>query len=436
MEIQSRHELPCDIEAEKAVLSCILLDPELINHVSLCEQDFYHPANRQVYALMQDMVSKGKPIDTVTLTGAGMEPQYISDIFEVQAVVANLPTYEGVIKEKTVLRKLHKALSESVDGIIKGQSPYEVIGRVTSAMDVVASRKTTRVGDSIGGYVQEVKDRAAGIITTPITLPTGVKVLDDFLTGGGLTLGQPTILGADTRQGKSSFGIVAALEAVKRGNVLYVTLEDTVRGIGVRCVSQVTGMCNQALQGMSLQSINIRLLEKHLKELGSLNMDVIDKQYDGVDELVGDVIQHVNRYKSVLVIIDYVQKIPAGIPAAREDIEIRYTVGKLVKMAMRMRDTATLILSQFRSRDEDFPPKISDFYGSSIYKQYAYTILLIDEPMSESRMKTIIVGKQKNGRVGWVPVGWDTNTTRFHDVHRERHKWYANEMKIRKRYHI
>ncbi len=61
---------PSDIEAEKAVLSALLLDNDAI-HTVLSEvrpADFYHPAHQKIYESMLLMQDANEPVDLHTLS--------------------------------------------------------------------------------------------------------------------------------------------------------------------------------------------------------------------------------------------------------------------------------------------------------------------------------------------------------------------------------
>ena len=61
--------LPNHPESERSVLGAMLRSNEaaLLAFESLAEEDFYDPANREVYSAMFDMASASRTIDLVTL---------------------------------------------------------------------------------------------------------------------------------------------------------------------------------------------------------------------------------------------------------------------------------------------------------------------------------------------------------------------------------
>ena len=59
----------CSIEAEQGILGAILIKPSIVAHVSslIRPEDFYRPAHRDAFEVMQHMVLEGASIDIVNL---------------------------------------------------------------------------------------------------------------------------------------------------------------------------------------------------------------------------------------------------------------------------------------------------------------------------------------------------------------------------------
>jgi replicative DNA helicase len=61
---------PHDLDAERSVLSALLLDPRAFHDVSLEVgiDDFYHPAHQTLYRNMLAIHEEGRPVDLITLS--------------------------------------------------------------------------------------------------------------------------------------------------------------------------------------------------------------------------------------------------------------------------------------------------------------------------------------------------------------------------------
>ena len=118
--------LPNSLEAEQALLGCILLDSEAQNDIlrKVEVADFYAEAHKNIYDSMFRIFEKSIPVDFVTLTNqleidkkldavGGID--YITYLTNVVPSAANFEHYLDIVKNCSVRRHL---ISESQD-IIK-----------------------------------------------------------------------------------------------------------------------------------------------------------------------------------------------------------------------------------------------------------------------------------------------------------------------------
>ena len=62
-------KMPSDIEAERSVLSAMILSPEVLESavVELGEDDFFLDANRVVFEAVHEMFDRNSPVDPISL---------------------------------------------------------------------------------------------------------------------------------------------------------------------------------------------------------------------------------------------------------------------------------------------------------------------------------------------------------------------------------
>ncbi len=106
------HGPPHDIDAERAVLACVLLDPGRIAAVSAALEpvDFTDEANRTIYEAMLRLHSAGKSIDATLLVGmlrdrgkynaeGGVSAVTLVELFRPAPLVCELPQYLSRVLE-------------------------------------------------------------------------------------------------------------------------------------------------------------------------------------------------------------------------------------------------------------------------------------------------------------------------------------------------
>ena len=63
-------ELPHSLEAEQALLGCLLLDTKIQVEASayLSEEDFFSESHKYIFEGMKELIAQNKPVDLVTLS--------------------------------------------------------------------------------------------------------------------------------------------------------------------------------------------------------------------------------------------------------------------------------------------------------------------------------------------------------------------------------
>ena len=78
--MQQNLTVPCNVEAEIALLGCVLIDENLMVELSdlLLPDDFYDVKNRLIYRTMLNLSKEGKNIDITTLVST-LEANHLLD---------------------------------------------------------------------------------------------------------------------------------------------------------------------------------------------------------------------------------------------------------------------------------------------------------------------------------------------------------------------
>ena len=104
---------PSDLDAEKAVLSAILLDNNAIHGIvtEIEVESFYHPAHQALYRAMLTLKDQNQPVDLVTLADYLKSNDLLesvggvvalAEIADYEATSANIIHYARIVREKSV----------------------------------------------------------------------------------------------------------------------------------------------------------------------------------------------------------------------------------------------------------------------------------------------------------------------------------------------
>jgi hypothetical protein len=130
--------MPNHPESERSVLGAMLRSREaaLLAVERLRPEDFYDPANREIYSAMQFMAAASRPIDLVTLdeelTRRGKLESvggaaYLVELLRSVPSASNVQAYIRIVDDKSTLRKLIRAAETILTDCYAGQTETQEI---------------------------------------------------------------------------------------------------------------------------------------------------------------------------------------------------------------------------------------------------------------------------------------------------------------------
>ena len=199
--VGNMHQLPPvhSIEAEKAVLSAMLSDPDNVideARAKLKHEDFFSQALGQLFKVLCEMEEAKKPIDPSTvlqyLTDRKLDDVCGGGAFLIELAsgtisVLTAPTHIKTVFEKSVLRQLQNAACRIAYGCQERQHEFtdvvneaeELILKITDKKEAVGvSRTIAEVAIERIEFIKENRGR-----TTIPGIPTGLPTADRYMGG-------------------------------------------------------------------------------------------------------------------------------------------------------------------------------------------------------------------------------------------------------------
>jgi replicative DNA helicase len=243
---------PSDLDAEAAVLSAILLDPEAFDRVQelLRSEHFYADANRRIYEAVVDLNSNGRPVDIVSVAGylrdkgrlqqIGGSP-YLAQLSDATPAVAHVEAHAKVIREKWRVRQLigtcqrfaAEAYGDYGEADTFLQNSAQAVSEVVDAGE--GSDPAELLSDVLPGTLKALGERARSG-TGLSGVDTGLRALN--ARTGGLARGKVHVIGARPGMGKSTLLLQIARNVAARGlGAIFASCEMTKDELALKLLS-------------------------------------------------------------------------------------------------------------------------------------------------------------------------------------------------------
>jgi replicative DNA helicase len=270
---------------------------------------------------------------------------------------------------------------------------------------------------------QELTRRLDGIVPGEgpgDTVPTNFPSIDRML-GGGLRDQDLVILGGDVGSGKSSLALAIAIRAASAGHeVRFLSGEMHEDRLVERALAIESRLTIEQLRSGKLdegERARVGATALRLDEIPLTVTPIRGRAFD-------DVFEGVLASRPALLVVDYLQLLPAPIPQSSPIEETAAALRALKSLAMT-EQVACLVTSQLAEFDperDDPRPRLADYGTLGSIKQHADVVLSIfREEMYGPRTgidgaTELLVAKNRNGATGFVDLYFYRQWLRFEDM--------------------
>jgi replicative DNA helicase len=432
---------PHDLEAEKSVLSALLLDNEAIHTVYLevKPEDFYHPAHRVLFQTMCSLHDEGEPVDLRTLSDALtrnklMEriggPAALADVADYETTAAHVIHHARIVRDKAIKRRLIGVATELVEiGYDDGDRAERLLDQAESRIFEISRENARESFRSLHDEMQSAFDYVEAVMGRGGELtgvPTGFKQLDEKT--GGLQRGELIILAARPSMGKTALALNVARNAAVlcHKKVMIFSLEMTALSLTLRLLSAEAEVDQSRLRSGYLTTHEYRKLRDAASQISHAGVWIDASGLITVLEMKAKCRRIKAERGLDLVIVDYLQLAHGDGRVERREQEISEISRGLKAMAKEL-DIPVLALSQLNRGPEtrtgkDKRPMLSDLRESGAIEQDADVIAFIyrDEVYnrddeSNKGLAELIIAKQRNGPIGTIELSFESRMARFRD---------------------
>ena len=430
---------PHDIEAEKAVLSAILLDNDAIHAVvtEVREEDFYHPAHQMLYRSMVRLRDENQPVDLTTLAaflkGEGLLESVggvvtLAEIADYEATPANIIHYAKIVRDAAIKRSLISTASEIVAlGYEHGEHADSLLDEAESRIFGLSTEKASTSLSSLAVEMHDAVDHIDMLMNRSgelTGLSTGFEVLDEMT--GGLQPGELFILAARPSMGKTALALNvarnAAVDSAKK--VAVFSLEMTTRSLVMRMLSSEAQVDFAAFRsGLISTDAHSRLMAA-AGRLSEANIWIDDSGSASILEIRAKCRRLKSQHGLDLVVVDYLQLARGDRNTQSREQEISEISRGLKGLAKEL-DIPVLALSQLNrgpeTRKEDKRPMLADLRESGAIEQdadiigFIYRDIVYNKETEYENLAELILSKQRNGPTGTVKLEFEGRFAQFRD---------------------
>src|SRR5262252_9038612 len=423
---------PHSIEAERAVLGALLLDPAAISEavgIPLTPEDFYREHHARVYRAILALYERSERADVITLkeelskrgelemVGGQAE---LARLFDYAVTTANLEHHARIVVDKALLRRLIQVSHQTAREAAGGRDEVrEILDRAESRIFALCDRKMRkdiyRLRDLTTPTIEELERLHK--LKSPITgVPTGLADLDEIT--GGFQKGELIVVAGRPSMGKTAlclnFADYVAIEAKQA--VAFFSLEMSKEQLVQRLLCSRARMNLRALRTGYFPQDKWSSLTRAAGKLHAAPIWIDDTPALSVLELKAKARRIRAETELAMIVVDYLQLMRGSEQGEHNRQEEVSQITRSLKALAKELGLPIVVLSQLSRAPEQRGPKgipmLSDLRESGAIEQDADVVMFVYresfyQPSDENKNRaTIKVAKQRNGPTGDVDVAF------------------------------
>jgi len=442
---------PQSLEAEQAVIGCMLIDPEAVNRILhiLTEKSFFSSAHAHIYTAISNLFEKNESVDNITVTDELKKigkleevggAYFITGLSSDAPTASNVEYYARIIKEKEILRSIiQSAVQMSTQAYESTEDATIILDQAEQILFNLSQDAERGRFKSIEPILHDVLDnwgsRKKGALTG---IPTGYYDLDNLLSG--MQKSDLIICAGRPSMGKTALALCMARNAaVDYGHTVGLfSLEMSNSQLVERLITAEAKVDSHLVRTGRLPKNEWKKLSKAAGPLSDAKIFIDDSAGLNIMDLRAKARQLKAEKDIELLIVDYIQLLHSGVKIESRQQEISY-ISRSLKALAKDLNIPVLALSQLSRAVEnrtDHRPIMSDLRESGAIEQDADVVLFIYRKYMYSKneedkgLGEIIVSKHRNGPTGSMDISFIDRYAKFENLSRLESDYVHDEMPV------
>lgn len=440
---------PHSIEAERAVLGCVLASPAagvgaFRDVFDASEPALYDPRHVVLFGTIETMLAEGRQVDMVTIC-ARLEAKgalenvggwaYLCDLTADAPPASAIGHYLEIVKDRLRKRQIIAACTHAIRDAYGEEDYHRILDRASSQVHGVSQLDTALATGPLNGvalaaaateHAQAIWEDANSNARPANRVPTGLRLDDKIAIEPGMFI----VIAARPSVGKTSLATTITANACAAGyHVHFSSLEVRAKALGLKLACTV-GRVNMSLlrrqHGMDQEDF-ARLAHAY-ERIAGWPITVEADASMTVSQFRHRLRRAKEQHGVKLAVVDYLQRMKPDRDYGSEEANVA-AISDGLKSAALETGVPVLALSQLNreSAKTKGRPRMDQTRGSGSIEQDADVVALLwrhrdGEEVSESaeppaeEAVDCILDKNRDGEVGTVPLIFVRRFTLFEDA--------------------
>ncbi len=388
------------MNTQKVLLGALLAQPDLAPY-SLPDLDVEHfaPDVQPVFAAVSGFWNSTGTLDAVQICARYPDRKAaIMSCFDewtaecVRATRSNVEKWTQIILEEAALTKFQSLALQVGSSLTTFADLPDLYSKMGEALALDREEQDFKpIGELVDTYIRKLDEK-------PRYLPSGISVLDKNLH---LSPGNLFIIGGRPSAGKTALSLQIACEQARRGlRVGYFSLETDPDTLTARIIANHLAVPLADVKAKTVPQSDL----DSLADLHKLPLFIRSASGKGV----GWIKAQAQRMKAQVTFIDYLQLLTTS--KAKDRYQQITSISIALHELAQTTGILVIALAQLNRNAAHTSPSTADLKESGQLEQDADAILLLSG--DEAKYQAILA-KNKEGRVGEIPLTFDKPRQRF-----------------------
>ena len=388
------------MNTQKVLLGALLAQPDLAPY-SLPDLDVEHfaPDVQPVFAAVSGFWNSTGTLDAVQICERypdlktavmGCFDEWSAEC--VRATRPNVEKWTQLVLEQAALTKFQSLAFQAGSSLTTFADLPDLYSKMGEALTLDREEQDFKpIGELVDNYVRKLNEN-------PKYIPSGIPVLDKHLH---LAPGNLFIIGGRPSAGKTALSLQMACEQARRGlRVCYFSLETDPDTLTARIISNRLAVPLADVKSKTVPQSDL----DSLADLHKLPLFIRSASGKGT----GWIKAQAQRMKAQVIFIDYLQLLTAS--KAKDRYQQITSISIALHELAQTTGILVVALAQLNRNAAHASPSTADLKESGQLEQDADAILLLSADKEEYQA---ILAKNKEGKIGEIPLTFDKTRQRF-----------------------